>query len=248
MQSITSFAELHSFGRSIAAADPFGDTISSALRTRLGDWRDSITYPVNAASSIVARSNFYTERGVDFNLADFPEAAFEDTLEITGLRDKRPTLVELYGSPVPPSDSNEEEEAFGRTNMAHDWLQRLETLLRRFIDNLMTKEFGPEWAKHNLPNGIYDNWQDKKSKAEKAGARPRPLIAYADFTHYELIICSRKNWALFAPVFRRPESIRETLQRLYLPRNSTMHAGLITQEDQLLLYAEIKRLTRAFNN
>ena len=146
MRSINSFASIHALSRSISASNPFDDYISDAWRTRLGDWRDSITYPSNAATNIVARSNFYTERGVDYNLADFPTAAFQETLEVTSLRDGRSTLVEIYGAPVPPSDSDEDEEAFGRTNLAHDWLQRLENFLRRFIDDAMTKEFGPDWV------------------------------------------------------------------------------------------------------
>ncbi len=33
-------------------------------------------------------------------------------------------------------------------------LLRLERLLRKFIDEEMTKAFGPNWMKHRLPNGL----------------------------------------------------------------------------------------------
>ncbi|MEX0805198.1 MAG: hypothetical protein WD688_18030 [Candidatus Binatia bacterium] len=69
------------------------------------------------------------------------------------------------------------------------------------------------------------------------------MIAYADFTDYERVICRGDNWRdVFAPFFRRPESLRESLQRLYPIRLDTMHARFITQDDELLLYVETRRL------
>ena len=248
MRSIGSFAEIHSIDRLLGTRNPFEDHVSDIWRERLGDWREPATFPKSTAENSVVRTNFYVERGVDLKLADFPPAAFIETLDVTGLRDKLPMLVKIYGAPVPSSESEEEEESLNRANTAHDWLQRFENHLRRFIDDLMTAEFGSDWPKHNLPRNLYDDWQEKKAKAERAGASPWPLIAYADFTHYEVVICSRKNWKVFANFFRRPESVRESLQRLYLPRIATMHARSITHEDALLLYAEIKRLARAFQS
>lgn len=247
LRSIASFADLYSINNLIGIANPFEDLVSKAWRERLGDWRDRVTHTTDVAENSELRSNFYVERGLDSRLTEFPPSAFDETLEVTGLRHEPPTLVKIYGPPVPPSESDEEESSFNRGNMAHDWLQRFETQLRRFIDDLMTREFGPNWPKHALPPNIYEDWRDKKAKAEQAGSGDRPMIAYADFTHYEIIICNRKNWKFFAAFFQRPESIRESLQRLYLPRIMTMHARPITQEDELLLYAEIKRLSRAFN-
>lgn len=46
------------------------------------------------------------------------------------------------------------------------------------------------------------------------------------------------------PYFERQESVRESFQRLYPVRNDTMHARPITQDDELLLYVEGKRLMR----
>ncbi len=42
--------------------------------------------------------------------------------------------------------------------------------------------------------------------------------------------------------FVRTESVRESLQRLYLIRLDTMHARPITQDDEWLLYVETRRL------
>lgn len=43
-------------------------------------------------------------------------------------------------------------------------------MLRRFIDEHMTEEFGADWLKHRLPNGFYENWREKTRKAESLGA------------------------------------------------------------------------------
>src|SRR5687768_8923575 len=44
--------------------------------------------------------------------------------------------------------------------------------------------------------------------------------------------------------FGRPESVRESFQRLYPIRLDTMHARPITQDDELLLYVETRRLVK----
>ena len=58
-----------------------------------------------------------------------------------------------------------------------------------------------------------------------------------------LVICRRDNWRqVFSPYFERAETVRESFQRLYPIRLDTMHARPITQDDELLLYVETKRL------
>ena len=87
---------------------------------------------------------------------------------------------------------------------------------------------------------------DKRQKALDFGEPERPLIAYADFTDYVTIITRKDNWkAVFEDVFRRAESVTESLQRLYPIRICTMHARLITQDDELYLYVETKRILAA---
>jgi len=50
---------------------------------------------------------------------------------------------------------------------------------------------------------------------------------------------------VFKAIFRRKESVRESWQRLYPIRLSTMHACLISQDDELYLAAEVKRILMA---
>ncbi|SRR5260370_41844575 len=111
----------------------------------------------------------------------------------------------------------------------------------------MTRAFGPDWPKHRLPNGVHEKWAEKKKRAVQAGGKEMPLIAYADFTDYERVICKGDNWrVVFTGFFGRMESVRESLQRLYPIRICTMHARPITKDDELLLYVEAKRLRKAF--
>ena len=150
-----------------------------------------------------------------------------------------PVLVESYAI---SARDDEEQAEFERTNAAHDRLLRFETMLRRFIDERMTRDFGPNWTEKCLPDGMRDDWVDKRDRAQAKGEKPRPLIAYADFTDYEKIIRKKQNWnTTFKGVFQRGEFVTESFQRLYPIRLCTMHARLITADDELYLFVEVKR-------
>jgi DNA-binding phage protein len=245
MRSIGGFAELQGMGRALSSMPTFDTRLVSALRVDLGDWRDRITWPETILTDLAARSEFYVGLGFDPALTDFPAPAFQQSLDLAGLRREPPPLMDQYSASVPPSEDGDEEEGLVRTNMAHNWLLRLETQLRRFIDDQMTRAFGANWPKHRLPNELYDKWQEKKTSAEKAGAREWPLIAYADFTDYERVICKKDNWReVFGSFFHRRESVLESFQRLYPVRLDAMHARPITQDDELLLRVETRRLVR----
>ena len=245
MRSIAGFAEIQGIGHALRDLPAFDETLSAALRVDLGDWRDAIIWRKEIFTDLAARSDFYLGLGFNPALTDFTLPAFEQTLDIAGLRGKLPPLVNGYGSTLPSTEADSEEKGLVRTNAAHDRLQRLERLIRKFIDKEMTRAFGNGWTKHRLPNGLYEQWQEKKRKAEEAGAEELPLVAYADFTDYEPVICKRDNWReVFAPFFGRPESVRESLQRLHPIRLDTMHARLITQDDELLLHVEVARLVK----
>ena len=123
--------------------------------------------------------------------------------------------------------------------------QRFESNLRNFIDEQMTEVFGPNWPKHQLPKGMYERWMEKREATAKRGRAPKPLIAFADFTDYERVICKKDNWRqVFSSFFNRPESVRESFQRMHPIRLDTMHARPIAQDDELLLYVEVMRLIR----
>lgn len=246
ISSIQGFAALQGIGKVVNQFSGFDDVLADPLRVELGDWRDEIVFPKNVFDDIAARSDFYVGRGFNARLTDFPAPAFLEGLAIAHLRaDFAAAIPEYFSGEQSENAVRGAETRFRRNNQAYDQLQRIETHLRRLIDVRMTAQFGPEWPRTRLPNKLYDDWKEKKQKAERNGDPVHPLVAYADFTDYERIILKKDNWSVFAPIFRRQESLRESLQRLYPLRIATMHSRLISHDDQLFLIVEIKRLMNA---
>ena len=102
-------------------------------------------------------------------------------------------------------------------------LRHFEVALRQFIERVMKGTFGSAWMKQRLPSAMRDSWIEKKDKAVGAGNPEFPLIDYADFTDYKVIIERRDNWdAVFKAVFGRIEDVRESFQRLFHVRIAIM--------------------------
>lgn len=234
LASAKAFSEVIAMGRGIDSLLAFDYDFAAALRPSLGDWRDIQMPTPEPLLDTVLRSGLYVERGFDPALTDFTPLAFDTTLRVAGLRE--PESVE---------SDNDQEEGFARAKEAFDRLQRFEVALRRFIERVMQTAFGDDWMRRQLPANMLDNWVDKRNKAVNAGHAEQPLINYADFTDYRAIIERKDNWNIvFKPVFGRPEDVRESFQRLFPVRIATMHARLITRDDELLLLVETKRVLK----
>lgn len=230
--SIQAFANIQAIGGLATSTNSYSKSSAAALRSQLGDWRDPITFDVPKLADAFARIELYDSRGLNPDLTHFSEQAYQETVEISGL-----VLDDADAETV---NGNDDLELNSR---AYQTLLRFEREIRAFIVAVMSATFGPEWMKHQLPPNIHDLWQAKKAAALKAGADDIPLIEYADFTDYLLIIERKDNWAsVFKQVFGRPEDIRESLQRLYPVRLATMHARIITLDDDLLLRSETTRM------
>lgn len=242
LRSVRAFADLQGIGLALRTMPSFGDQFTDLLRDELGDWRDKIAWPERIFGDAAARTMFYEERGLDPALTAFPAGAFKQSLNIAGLRPAPPELVELYDYEE-VVEEGEGEEAFARNNAAHDRLQRFESQLRQFIDEKMIRAFGDQWIKHRVPGSIRKSWIKKREKARANGERDQPLLAYADFSDYAQIITQKNNWNdVFKPIFGRQTSVQESLQRLYPIRICTMHARMITQDDELYLHVETRRI------
>ncbi len=240
LRSASGMLELQGIGKLLGSANGFDQTITAALRKDLGDWRDKITFPEPVFLDPIARIDFYIERGFNTELTDFPEAAFHKGLDIAAFDQEL-----LSVDNVTPLPSDAEEAALRRTNKCHDRLQRFERLLRDFINKLMTAQHGPNWPRKKLPPGLFEQWEEKRQKAEKIGDS-LAYIHFADFTDYERIICRKDHWQeIFKGRFGKMESVRESFQRLYPIRLAAMHSRIVTQEDELYLVAEIMRIARA---
>lgn len=246
LSSIRGIAELQAIGQALNTLPPYAEEFANALRLDVGDFRDPITWSTSVEENAEARTAFYVERGFNTELTDFPEPAFQESLWIAKVTDERPLLVQEYGHPVLLFDDPKDEADAARTNSAHDWIYRLETQLRSFIDVAMTARFGPDWPRTQLPNNMYEKWLEKKADYERLNGHIWPVISYADFTDYSVVICKKDNWReVFQPIFQTPESVRESFQRLHPIRISTMHSRPVTQDDELLLFVEARRLSLA---
>jgi len=236
--SIAGLAALTRIADQLKQATRFSDQLAETLRLSLGDWRQPIDWPETIFHDAVQRSAFYRAQGFDDALTDFSEEAFDDAVVATDLDVDPPTLVTIYGDPIAPADAD-----YARNNLAYDWLTRLESHIRSYIDQRMSAAFGPGWEKHKLPNGMHERWQEKRQK-DRSGTN-HPLIAYADFTDYEPLITRKDVWReIFSAEFGRVENLHEAFQRLYPIRVATMHARPITQDDELILFTETRHLSK----
>jgi hypothetical protein len=243
--SASAFAAIQDMGSAISRVRAYDADLSSALRLELGDWRTPIAWPASIFTDLEARSKFYVSLGVNVALTNMPSPAFRESLGIAELWEAPPALIDGYEESETEEPEGSDEAAFARTNEAHDRLQRLESQLRKFIDDVMIREFGSDWPKHRVHPDVVAAWREKKQRAQRYTDADLPLIAYADFSDYERVICRRDNWRLFEVYFDRQESVRESFQRLYPIRIDTMHSRLITQDDELFLAVECKRLMKA---
>jgi hypothetical protein len=231
--SASSFATIQTLGQGLKVLAPFDDNLTSVLRGSLGDWRDVAAFPATLIGDPVARSGFYVQHGFNPDLTAFPAAAFDEMTTAAGI--------------APAEDDGDEDGIELRSVRAFRQLLGFERRLRAFINRVMTEVFGDDWMKHQLPNNMLEGWEAKRETALKNGETEQALIDYADFTDYEKIVCRSDNWKkAFAPYFGgRIESVRESFFRLGPARVTTMHARIITLDDEVFLDVEIKRLMRA---
>ena len=235
--SALGLSELVSIGRGIDIYSPYDEHFVRALRFELGDWRD-ITIPSSEIlHNPISRSEFYVAQGLNTDLTDFTPPAFYDGLRIARLR-----------SDEQVDDVDIEEQGFQRAMEAFALLRRFEIALRRFFEEVMQEEFGSNWKKQQLPGGMLMQWIEKRAKDTKAGQPELPVIDYADFSDYRMIIEKRDNWdKVFKHFFGRQQDVIESFNRLHLIRIATMHARIITNDDELLIRIETKRVLKAID-
>jgi hypothetical protein len=232
--SVSAFAELQAVGQMIRTLPPFSEALSAELRKSLGAWTAPLTMSDAIFLDPVARSSFYVDLGFNDALTNFPNRAFDESVRIAGLAGDE------------DDDTGDAESPIERSVSAYIHLTRLETNIREFIDEVMTIAFGPGWFERQMPNGMYEKWVEKRDKARANGEPEQPLINFADFTDYVLIIQRRDNWSkVFESAFRRLDDIRESFYRLSPIRVVAMHSRVITLDDELLLKVESRRVLKA---
>lgn len=238
-KSLSAIGELAVLGASVHAAPPFDPGLVRGLRNALGDWRDGAIDPTSMLDDAPARVTAYVGRGFNTELTDFPARSFDAALTATGLRAE--VLLEVL--PPPPIGDAPDINVEG-----YSWLFILETTLRAFIVARLSV-IDARWERSRLPNGMRDEWMEKRQKDLDAGKPGKPLIDYADFTDYVRIITRRDNWReCFEGYFKREESVREAFHRLYPIRLVIAHMRILTSEELLLLNVEVGQLLKAIRS
>jgi hypothetical protein len=233
-RSVSAFAELQNVGALANSLKPFAESVSAGLRNSLGNWTTISNLPDAIFIDPGVRSSFYGDLGFNADLTNFPYRAFDKSVEIAGL------------SIDEDEETGDAESPIERNVSAFIHLNKLETNIREFIDEVMTAAFGPTWFDRQMPNGMKEKWVEKRDKARANGEPDQPLINFADFTDYVLIIQKRDNWSrVFEVTFRRVEDIRESFYRLSPIRIVAMHSRIVTLDDELLLKVESRRVLKA---
>jgi Swt1-like HEPN len=234
-ESVHAFSELQSLGAAINVRRPYEEALSNALRGALGDWREVTTLPSTIYGDPVIRSDFYVSLGFDSSLTDFTAQAFDESMSLAGL-----------DATEDAQEGDHQQPGLARNIRAYRDLFKLEREIRDFIDRAMKRVFGVDWPRQQIPDDMLNDWKAKRQVALKKGEEEQPLIAYADFTDYIRIIERKDNWAkVFQSVFGRPSDVQESFTRLFPVRICTMHARIITLDDELFLRAESRRILRA---
>ena len=243
MQSVQGIVGLYGIGSALRDLSPYSLDLTDLLRLDLGDWRE-VTLPEDVEDDPVERSSFYEDLGFNIDLTAFPNETFEQLITEADVRTPDVSLLEDY---YPASTAEEiEEQGFERTNRAHDLLMRFETHVREFISERMEDEIGQNWVRQRIPGNMRAEWEEKQRRDPNQSKQALPLIAYADFADYVDIICRNDNWNdLFQLTFQRKQSIQESFVRLFPIRLAAMHARIITQDDELYLHVETKRILKA---
>jgi hypothetical protein len=122
MRSLNSLAEIQGIGRALAVMPAFGDSLTTALRLDLGDWRDAITWPKPIFTDPIARTEFYVDRGFNPSLISPSRrsskaskspayGSVQPSLTSTGPRSRNRTIPtrkkDLFGQTTPMTGCND---------------------------------------------------------------------------------------------------------------------------------------------
>lgn len=246
-----SFAKI---GSSLAKPFPYENSVTDLLRSNLGDWRSVEFSRQDLWLEETAREDLYEKVGFDFSLTDLERDRLVDSMDGVGIRiGAVPAPVEVYGrQPIQKSGFVLPVLQAGtppENIEAYQLLWVLETRIREFIDRSMMRHFGEDWHKRGLAPETLKQWREKRENDVGGGMTARPLISYADFTDYEKIIVRRDHWRdVFCGVFKYKESVIESFNRLRLLRVVVMHARPLSNEDLLMLHAEVRRVLKAISS
>lgn len=247
LQSLKGFATLQGIGHALHTMPPFDTRLADALRADLGDWRNEIAWPREIFIDPQARTSFYEERGLNPALTAFPADAFEQSAVTVNINVRVSSVPVAQNYSLGLEIETDINESDLHRIKAHILIYRLETQIRKYIDERMEDVFGVNWVENRVPKKIRQRWLNRQQEAKRNGDPKCPLIAYAAFTDYVKVITQDGNWQdAFESTFSRKDSVQESFRRLVPIRNCVMHhTKPITHVDVFYLEAETHRILKA---
>lgn len=234
-RSLMALLNLASLGKAVGTYVPFGQAVTNRMRDSFGDWRDVSTSAHVIIEDPVARAASYEARGFRMELTDFPARGFDEALVALGFHAKAHVDPVLLPSSEDVADLNLEGYAT---------MFLFEQLIRDFIEQRLS-ELDPRWARTRVDGKVYESWQQKRQREIDGGRPSKRLIDYAEFSDYSGIITRGDNWRdCFRHFFRRQEFVTELFNRLSPIRHMVAHMRFLTNEDILILSADVVHVRR----
>jgi hypothetical protein len=241
-QSVYAFDALSAIGAAAQAAVPFGEDSVRAVRAGLGDWRDISNIKPDVLLNAETRKKLYHEQGLAAGLSEFPSNAYPEILQLSGLFESSDradgATVDQSNAPRP--------NTVDIGVLAFRLLRTFEMGFRVFLAHIMLTTCGTKWTKQRVSETIRSRWVERRASAIEDGEIERPLHDYADIFDYAEIIVRNDNWDdVFSAIFRNKDEVQVSFRRLNAARRPVAHGREVTNEDLLLIGAEIARLRNA---
>jgi hypothetical protein len=225
--SVTAFVEVSALTTAVSNLPAGSRAVVEAVRTELGDLRDSDSVPDEVTDDPVLRSAYRLDAGFDPAIGALTPAVMARLLR------GQPGLSRIEGAV-------DQDRLHA---ILHAQMRRLELKLRRFIDERMKAAAGSKWIRQRVCPKIQQRWIERREVDAAEGRPACPLIEYAGFEDYRLIIERKDNWEqAFKPAFGTRPPILEALRRLSLIRNPLAHFRTVTVDDLIEFAAERRRL------
>lgn len=242
--SLVSLPKLSAIGYAVKSEFPFGSSATDTLRDMLGHWAVPSALPESLTA--LGRLELYRDRGFDSDLLRLPATGIRNVLEATDLRFPAPPIVvpRLASNSYRRSENGIILAAPKENQNAYAIVYHFERYLRKFIVEKMSTRYGLNWEEERVEKETLKRWKKQAARAGQSGNAS--LIDFADLPDYAAITTADEPWEdIFAAVFVRRESIRESMQRLRPLRSAIMHSRPLIPQDLILVYAEAQRVLRA---
>jgi len=118
-----------------------------------------------------------------------------------------------------------------RMTTAYAAIHAFENIVRQLVTKAMAELHGEEWWEH-VPDRIRRSVKSRMAEDAKFrwhGARGTSEMNYCDFSDLSSIIVT--NWVAFEDILANMEWAKAILSTLEKSRNTTMHGGVLADED-----------------